>query len=255
MLSVEEIKLDEVRKLFVLDLKVFDNKLEKIIDEYLCMICEGDSGSSLADVKLRFVGFLAHKTSNTAFGAVAEFFLHLFLTNNGFKQDFLFFNLEENSIKKGFDGVFTQSGEIYLVESKSSIFTSKQISHKGILKKASSDLVTYLNGTSKKGRNNPWRNAYNHASHGDVASKKEVKDKLKKLAGLYDNKVFSDVKIFNVIPSSTVFSGSISDRDFSQEIIDDHKFIYEMEGKTITAISITNNTFCNFVSYLRGGVK
>lgn len=36
-------------------------------------------------------------------GAVAEFFVHLYLNILGLKQECLFLNLEENSIKKGFD--------------------------------------------------------------------------------------------------------------------------------------------------------
>jgi hypothetical protein len=47
-----------------------------------------------------------------------------------------------------------------------------------------------MSGKSKKGRNNPWRNAYNHASHIDVGSRKPLRDKLRDIAKLYDSGEF-----------------------------------------------------------------
>ncbi|MFY2508239.1 hypothetical protein ACN3E9_08105 [Vibrio pectenicida] len=110
-------------------------------------------------------------------GAISEFFVHLYLQESGYKQEFLFFNLEEGSIKKGFDGFFSKNSDTFLLESKSGSIKSKKISHKDKLKSAYSDLENYVSGKSEKGKNNPWKNAYNHASHIDVGTEKSIRKK------------------------------------------------------------------------------
>ena len=61
---------------------------------------------------------------------------------NTVKQEFLFFNLEENSIKKGFDGLFSKDSETFLVESKSGTILTKGISHRTKLKTAYTDSLS-----------------------------------------------------------------------------------------------------------------
>lgn len=91
-------------------------------------------------------------------GFAAEFFLICILRNNGFEQNFCYRNLEENSPKKGFDGLYTKNNEIWLVESKSA--HSQNFNHLTTIKRAYSSLSQQLSGMTN---NDPWENAATHA--------------------------------------------------------------------------------------------
>lgn len=127
-------------ELHVLDFINLTPEITKQIDDQLVQICEGDSDSDLDLVKSNFLKFLETKDERTKIGAVAEFFVHLYLRQMKLKQEFLFFNLEEGSIKKGFDGFFSSETEEYLVESKSGLASTDGISHKNKIKEAYSDI-------------------------------------------------------------------------------------------------------------------
>ena len=87
---------------------------------------------------------MRYKDDTTKIGAVAEFFIHLFLRELGYKQEFLFYNLEERSIKKGFDGYFSQGETQFIVESKSGFESTRNISHKAKIKEAYNDGADYF---------------------------------------------------------------------------------------------------------------
>ncbi|HHQ4809445.1 TPA: hypothetical protein ACSP29_003874, partial [Aeromonas veronii] len=190
-------------ELHVLDFINLTPEITKQIDDQLVQICEGDSDSDLDLVKSNFLKFLETKDERTKIGAVAEFFVHLYLRQMKLKQEFLFFNLEEGSIKKGFDGFFSSETEEYLVESKSGLASTDGISHKNKIKEAYSDISSVIAGDSRKSKNNPWRNAYNHACHADVGTSKTIRKKIKELSDLFDNGEFGKVDKFNIIPCSS----------------------------------------------------
>ncbi|WP_440886079.1 hypothetical protein [Vibrio campbellii] len=250
MLLPETKSISPKKFLHVIDVEVIEGDLRILLDKHFVSICEGDSTSELQLVKKRLLKFLQTKNEGTQMGAVAEFFVHLFLNQENYKQEFLLLNLEENSIKKGFDGVFTKDSEIYLVESKSGSILSKEISHKAKLKTAFSDITKYVSGQSEKGNNNPWRNAYNHASHCDVRSKRNIRDKIRDLRDMYDNEIYTKVEDYNVIPCSTIFLNSVWDNDKNLEILNDCDFIDEFDALSIIAICITKTSLNNFFQYL-----
>ncbi|EIV8491873.1 hypothetical protein [Vibrio parahaemolyticus] len=237
-------------ELHVIDIPEIDGNLEALLDKYLVSICEGDSDSELGLVKLRLRNFFEDKRKNTTMGAIAEFLVHLYLNQNGFKQEFLFFNLEEGSIKKGFDGFFSKGSETYLLESKSGSVISKNVSHKEKLRSAYSDLDNYVSGKSDKGKNNPWKNAYNHASHMDVGTEKSIRKKIKRLQDNFDMGKFSDINDFNVIPCSTIFLDGIWSDGMTSEILLDHEFVSKFSGNTVKAICITKDSVDIFFNYL-----
>lgn len=247
---VEVIDVRDDIVLTIVDIKALDLAMANEIDSYILTICEGESDGDLPSIKSRFIKFLSTKSKSTKFGAVAEFFIHLYLNKHGFKQEFLFFNLEEGSIKKGFDGIFTRSDAEYIVESKSGSYETSNISHKEKLIEAYSDLESYMNGNNKKSKNNPWRNAYNHASHADVNSSKDLRRKIKKLSDLYDANKFGSVGDFNIIPCSTIFVNPDVYVNFSDSLRNDYDFIKEFSGKSVQAICITKHTFDAFIYYL-----
>lgn len=201
-------------------------------------------------VKLRLRKFLADKDDKTRMGAAAELFAHLYLKTNGYKQEFLFFNLEEGSIKKGFDGFFSKNAETYILESKSGSISSQKISHKDKLKHAYSDLEKYVSGNSDKGKNNPWKNAYNHASHIDVGTEKSIRKKIKNLQDMFDQGTFNKISEFNIITYSTIFLNDSWDSTASTEILNDNNFVLGFDGKTIKAMCLTKASLNSFIAYL-----
>ncbi|MGI2853440.1 hypothetical protein ACRTDR_04385 [Shewanella algae] len=142
---IPEVKnISDTVELHVFDMKVLTQEMILQINENLVSICEGDSESPVELVKSNFLTFLSSKDYRTRIGAVAEFFIHLYLNQLGLKQEFLFFNLEEGSIKKGFDGFFSNSKDEFLVESKSGLSSTQGISHKGKLKEAFDDISSVI---------------------------------------------------------------------------------------------------------------
>lgn len=101
MLPVEIKLISSTHELHVINIESLDTKTTKYLDDFLVSICEGSSDSELDLVKIRLRKFLEDKDTNTRMGAAAELFAHLYLRMIGYKQEFLFFNLEEGSIKKG----------------------------------------------------------------------------------------------------------------------------------------------------------
>lgn len=92
-----------------IQISVFDiesiEPIRELLDSYICSICEGCSATDLVAIKTRLKNRFQDKTdARWKMGAVAEFFIHLYMNINGYKQECLFLNLEEGSIKKGFDG-------------------------------------------------------------------------------------------------------------------------------------------------------
>ncbi|HIF9313232.1 TPA: hypothetical protein ACX6Q1_001519 [Photobacterium damselae] len=250
MLPAEIKYLSPRCELHVIDISTIDGNLAKLLDRFLVSICEGDSDSELSLVKLRLRKFFEDKRQTTKMGAVAEFFVHLYLKQSGYKQEFLFFNLEESSIKKGFDGFFSKNTDTFILESKSGSIESKSISHKEKLKIAYSDLDKYVSGKSDKGKNNPWKNAYNHASHIDVGTEKTIRKQIKALQDNFDLGCYSKIEDFNIIPCSTIFLDGCWSYGMSSEILLDYEFISTFSGNTVKAICITKESMEVFFNYL-----
>jgi len=201
--DVEHKKISNGNYLHLINIEEIDSKLESLIDKSIVTICEGKTDTDLSVIKKRLIHFLITKNGNyTEMGAIAEFFTHLYLNEIGFEQECLFFNLEEGSIKKGFDGYYSRANEEWIYESKSGSISTKNISHHGKIKEAYGDLQKTIAGKKK---NNPWQNAYNHASHMDVASSLGIRKNLKKLSEDFINRQYHDIKNFNIIPGSTIF--------------------------------------------------
>lgn len=242
--------ISPTHELHVIDIESLTIQTRKYLDDFLVSICEGSSDSELELVKLRLSNFLADKDERTRMGATAELFAHLYLRATGYKQEFLFFNLEEGSIKKGFDGFFSKNSQTFLLESKSGSITTKKISHKDKLKNAYSDLEKYVAGKSEKGKNNPWKNAYNHASHIDVGTETSIRKKIKALQDMFDRGTFSKINEFNIITCSTIFLSGTWDATASSDISIDNNFVLEFEGKTTKAMCLTKTSLNSFIAYL-----
>lgn len=242
------ISLGSENYLHLINLEKIDDKLKAHIDASIVQICEGKSSTDIPTIKTRLRGYLTPKKGTTLeMGAIAEFFSHLYLKDIGFKQKFLYINLEENSIKKGFDGLYSASNEEWIYESKSGNFT-EDLCHSDKIKEGYNDIKAKLSGSVT---NNPWQNAYNHAQHGDVSSSKKLKEHLKKLANDFTNGNFKDIKDFNLIPGSTIFMlGKWKAIDATHIETKVRKLITDFSYKKINVICMNKHSLDLFWNYL-----
>src|SRR6266702_460747 len=98
----ECIDLGNGNHLHFINIPTLDDEITAHIDASIVSICEGATDTDLAIIKQRLIADLTSKKGSTLeMGTIAEFFGHLYLTEIGYKQEFLFLNLEERSIKKG----------------------------------------------------------------------------------------------------------------------------------------------------------
>lgn len=182
------------------NIKDIDMKLETLIKDSIISIWNGDSGTPMDIVKMEIFNFLKTKNDDIKKGAIAEFIIHLYLKDCGFNQECLFKNLEEGSIKKGFDGYYSFSNEEWIMESKSGSIGTDGISHKKKIKEAYDDLKNKVEGNTT---NNPWSNAYNHAIAAGTSL--DIIKNIKKLSHNYVRNIFPDIRTLNIIPASTIY--------------------------------------------------
>lgn len=241
------IDLSNDNYLHIVDVEKLDSKLTSFIDDNIFKICDGVETGDIAIIKQELKNFLTPKKNGvTEMGAIAEFFAHLYLNDIGFVQQFLYLNLEEESIKKGFDGYYTLDDKEWIYESKSSTKSSKIFSHNSNISEAYNDLKKKIAGNTK---NNPWKNAYNHARV--IDNKNDILKNIKTLSDSFIQKKFRVIKDFNIIPSSTLFlEGSWNPSDtksISKKII---KLISKYDYKGINVICMSKKSIDLFWDYL-----
>ncbi len=237
-------------ELFIIDIPDINAGLKELIDAKFVKICEGNSGTDLGIVKNRLIQFLnTKKGGNLEIGSISEFFLHLYLNHVGYSPQFLYFNLEENSIKKGFDGYYCLNNSEWILESKSGNITTAGVSHSSKIKEAYNDLADKFSG---KAKNNPWRNAYDHASHIDVGANSNTRANIKKFSDLYSTGTFHSTKQFNVIPGSTiVLDGTWIAPDYDQIEVDIKAAVNKFQFDRIKVLCVTKKTLQLFWDYLQ----
>lgn len=205
--SVYTENIDINLKISIFEVKELNSDVQKFLDQNLISICEGKvSSSNIGIVKKRIKILFDGKNDEWKMGAIAEFFIHLYMSLTGYKQECIFFNLEENSIKKGFDGYYSFNDNQWIMESKAGSIKTKNICHKSKIKEAVNDLKDKFEG---KAKNNPWKNAYNHASHRDVGTHDSIRMSIKKLSNDYTLGLFHSLEDFNIIPCATIFLDTI----------------------------------------------
>ncbi len=159
-------KISSRIELTVIDIEDLTEDVQAILDKYFVKICEGNSGNDILTVKKSVKDLYSSKNNEWIMGATAEFFVHLYVLLCGFKQECLFLNLEEGSIKKGFDGYYSYNGVEWLMESKSGLIGHEGVSHAAKVKLAMNDLENKVAGRDSKGKkgvpNNPWKNAWTY---------------------------------------------------------------------------------------------
>lgn len=228
----------------------FTHELTDYMSEHFVSICEGvASESSLSTVKKRTVSFFENKDKNTTMGAIAEFLMHLYLKSLGYKQECTYFNLEEGSIKKGFDGYYRKEEIEWIMESKSGYVNNTSVTHPAKIKKAYEDLVEKFTG---KVKNNPWKNAYNHASLLDIIPDEDVRKKLRKLASDFTNHKYPLIEDYYLIPASTIFLDDKWDEPnysaIQEELVNS---LPEYKCKKMIVICLTKKSISMFLDYIK----
>ena len=246
-LPKEEIKIKNEIQLTIIDIANI-NEVKQILDLYLVSICEGDSDTELHEIKEQIIDLFNNKDNDWKMGAVAELFIHLYMNTAGFKQECMFFNLEERSIKKGFDGLYSKEKEIWVMESKSGSISSNEISHAKKVRLAITDLENKISGGAT---NNPWRNAYNHACHCDIKTDQEILKFIRDHSKQYQQNIYHDIKNFNTIPCGTIFlTGKWNPPSHMEIRTDINKIINFLKGKKIHVICVTHKSLTQFIKYL-----
>jgi hypothetical protein len=253
-MSFIDIKVEEINdnvSIHIIDIEDFSINFKNFIDEKLITIYLGARKINLDLAKKKLFYFLDSKSHNTKMGAIAEFFIHLYLSENQFKQECLMSNLEEGSIKKGFDGYYSKDNEEWIMESKSGDESTAGISHKKKLKEAYNGLKSLLSGGST---NNPWENAYNHVSHRNVNTRETIIKNIERLSDEFDEGVFYNIEDFNIIPTGTIFYDNNITSD-KETIYDDIKELHNnFDFKDLKLICISKKSLNLFIDYLKESV-
>lgn len=193
----------------IIDINTMSNDLSKTIDDVILSICHG---KNLTEYSLEYVKRKLYKdltdngrvVSDVKRGAIAEFFVHIFLNGSDFRQECFYLNMEEpKGIKKGFDGLYSVDDEAWIMESKSGLTTTINISHDKKIKEAFTDIKVKF--SSSQTQNDPWRNAIMHAGHEDIGASKKIKDKLRECSLKFTNKLPICMDEYNFIPASTIY--------------------------------------------------
>lgn len=199
---------------------------------------------SLDEVKKSIYSLISTKSEKQKHGICAEFFMHLLLRELGYKQKCAFTNLEENSMKKGFDGFYENSNDFWIAESKCALELCK---HKSKIKEALDDIDKKTSDTTG---NNPWANAYHHLLVRQTDKGESIAKRVSILSKEYVNKVSHKSSDFNLIPVSTLF---VNNNQKEAEILEELKTLVDSRQiKAMNILCINNDIYNEFIYYLKG---
>lgn len=187
-------------------------------------------------------------------GHCSEFFAHLYLNKLSYMPYFLFQNLEEpGSMKKGFDGIYKKDNVIWIYESKSTMYESKNKKHKINIQAAYKDIKAKVEGKNFNNNRepiNPWHNAYNHARSAYVDPNDSILKNLRKYREDFMSEKYSTISHFNIIPCSTIYNKNESFESFRDTYMSLKSWKIESPKKLV--LCFNSNIFNEFMEYLNG---
>lgn len=257
-IDIKVVETENVDELHILNIKDIDKDFRDYIDEYIVEICDGNLGTELDIVKHEAFERINKKDQRHVIGAIAEFICTLYMRHLGFKQEFLFFNLEEKSFKKGFDGVYTYDNELFILESKSSL-KKEQIkscsAHKSRLKISKEGLENAIIGQTTK---NVWLNAVRHCtivnSNNDIIKQlQELRESFTKIKMKNRNGILPKIENYNLIPVSTIFYdnggwGTLDEDSIKGKV---KQLFEDFKVKNLKVICVNKSSTKYFLDYLK----
>jgi len=239
-----------------------DDTIKDKIRTSLSKICHGISKSttdralySYKETLKEFIKRYNLKTEDTKKGMIGELLSHIFILDvfPNFKTVSPYFNLEERSIKKGFDLVLysQESNDIWITEVKSGEQHKNKTSNKTnkvLLDKAKNDLKERLN----EDNSTLWENAINGATI-SLEKYSDMKDAVNHILGDISDSVVkkeqtSDDK--NVVLISSLFT-SLSDRIVESSVQECHtKYIDDKIFNNVLILSIQKATYQKVIDFL-----
>ncbi len=240
----------------------FSDEIKSAIRENLSKICYGSLKTSTSRITYNYQNTLREfldryekKSPDTKKGMIGELLTHILLLTYfpEFHVVSPYFNLEEKSIKKGFDVVLfsIENKELWITEVKSGeLHQGKNANEttKQLLNTAKKDLNKRLN----ENNNTIWENAINGAMIA-LDQKNDIKDAVLEILGINSDEATSINATStdkNVILVSGLFS-SLKDKveeDTVKEI--SNAFSKEKIFRQIIIFSFQKNTFLKIVDFL-----
>lgn len=194
------------------------DELKEVLRARLSEICYGAAKASRNDVLYSYKKTLTaffkkfdSKSPDTQKGMIGELLTHVLFLHyeNDFRAASPYFNMEEDSIKKGFDLVLHHgtSSQIWFVEVKAGECGHQTSIKKlgGLLSLAKNDLKTALNSE----RNTLWQNAVNGATV--VIQESGLKEQIETLLESYNEKAAAGKSTstdYNAVLVAVCFSGA-----------------------------------------------
>jgi hypothetical protein len=194
------------------------DELKGVIRNRLSEICHGAAKASRTSVIYSYQKTLRAffekfdtKSTDTQKGMIGELLTHVLFLHyeDGFRAASPFFNMEEDSIKKGFDLVLhhNDTSEIWFVEVKAGDCGLETSINKlgSLLSLAKNGLKTSLNSE----RNTLWQNAVNGAKL--VIQNVGLKSQIEELLEIYNEKAVEGESVstdYNAVLVAVCFSGT-----------------------------------------------
>jgi len=235
-------------------------ELKTIIRDHLSKICWGTLNTRLAqnykNTLKEFFRRFDNKEEETKKGMIGELLTHILIISffSEFNIVSPFFNLEERSIKKGFDVVlFSEPNkEIWLTEIKSGALHQNKNANQTtstLLGKAKRDIKDRLNDNDSF----CWENAITGAKI-SLEKNIDMKDEVIRILELFSDEATENNSIAsnkNVVLVSSLFS-SLSDR-MQETIVADFSSTTQNEAifKQAIVVSIQKGTYQKVVDFLK----
>jgi hypothetical protein len=257
---IDGVIIDQKKLATVCKITYFSEELKKEIRARLSTICYGpdDVNRDLARTKYKntlkeFNNRYHKKSDKIKKGMIGELLTHIliFKLYKNYSPINPFFNMEEGSIKKGFDLVIYDNNldEIWISEVKSGNAQSQKadVFNKSLLNTAKNDLKTRL------GRNkaNLWHNAINGAKVALLNG--SVKERIIEILNDCSQKSLegeSHISLKNVILISVTFKGTNDPITISEVTSKGQTIINEAIFKKVIVFSIQKETYDRVFQFL-----
>ncbi len=243
-------KSSNSKSTIILDLEKLTLEDREFIENNLPQIYDGRTTKKDSKISAKFfLEKIKGWNEKQRIGVVAEFCLICILRNHNFSQEFCFNNLEENSLKKGFDGLYLdENNKIWIAESKAS--QKSENKHKVNLRNAYNTLEKTLEGKSER-KSNVWENAYNHSRI--VNADDSLQKKLSNLSANYLKGIYTRIEDHKIIICSTVYNPDINKVERSKDKIEE--WIKTHISRQELAVIVTTNSINIIVNVLEDIVQ